>query len=58
MLTLLSVDIERGAPLSVAMKHHPRAFPGVYASTIAAGEKAGTVPDMLDNLAEYLEAEM
>lgn len=58
ILSEICVDLENGMALSDAMEKHPRVFPSVYTGTIAAGEKSGTLDDMLDNLAEYLEADM
>jgi type II secretory pathway component PulF len=51
-------DIEGGCSFSEAMEKHPTVFPEVYIGTVAAGEKSGTLDQMLDNLAEFLEAEM
>lgn len=51
-------DIQGGLPLSGAMRNQPRAFPPVYVGTVEAGEKSGSLDSMLDNLSEYLEAEM
>lgn len=58
ILTDLSSDLEGGLALSEAMRRHPRAFAPVYVGTIEAGESSSTLDDMLDNLAEYIEAEM
>lgn len=58
VLARMVQDIEGGLSLSGAMLRYPRAFPPVYARTVAAGEQSGTVDRMLSNLAEYLEAEM
>lgn len=58
VLAQMVQDIEGGSSLSGAMNRFPRAFPTVYASTVAAGEQSGTVDRMLTNLAEYLEGEM
>lgn len=58
LLAQMMTDVEGGLPLSGAMRNQPKAFPGVYVGTIEAGEKSGTLDEMLDNLAEYLEAEI
>ncbi len=47
--------IERGENLSDAMATHPEAFPGMYVSMIRAGERAGTLDQILEHLAVYLE---
>jgi MSHA biogenesis protein MshG len=54
----MAADIEGGLSLSGSMKRYPRTFPAVYTRTVAAGEQSGSVDPMLNNLAEYLEAEM
>jgi MSHA biogenesis protein MshG len=58
VLRRIVLDIEGGLSLSAAMLRHPRTFPPVYARTVAAGEQSGTVDKMLNDLAEFLEAEM
>ena len=58
VLVQMIIDIGSGEPLSDAMRRHPRAFPVVYCATIAAGEKSGSLEQVLENLAEYLEAEI
>jgi type IV pilus assembly protein PilC len=47
--------IERGDPLSDSMSAHPEAFNEMYLSMIRAGERAGTLDAILDQLAVYLE---
>lgn len=58
VLSEVCMDLEGGLSLSDAMEKHPRVFPAVYSGTISAGEKSGTLDEMLENLAEYLEADM
>ncbi|MGD9116057.1 MAG: type II secretion system F family protein [Dehalococcoidia bacterium] len=48
-------DIRGGSSLSAALSKHPRAFPELYARTIAAGEQAGNLEVVLRQMAEYLE---
>lgn len=47
--------IESGQSLSESMEAHPEAFNGMYVSMIRAGEQAGALDDVLDDLATYLE---
>ena len=47
--------IEGGESLSDAMAAHPEAFNRLYISMIRAGERAGTLDDILDEVAIYLE---
>jgi type II secretory pathway component PulF len=58
ILTEVCADIEGGLSLSAALEKHPGAFPMAYVNSVAAGEKSGTLEQLLDNLAEFLEADM
>lgn len=51
----LADRIERGEGLSDAMGAHPEAFDALYLSMLRAGERAGTLSPILDQLAAYLE---
>ena len=51
----VATRIERGEGLSEAMSAHPEAFNKMYISMIRAGERAGTLDDILEDLATYLE---
>ena len=44
-----------GHSLAAGMDAFPRAFPALYRTTIAAGEKSGQVDRVLDKLADYTE---
>jgi type IV pilus assembly protein PilC len=47
--------IERGSSLAEALETHPEVFKPMYTSMIRAGETAGTLDEILDDLAVYLE---
>src|SRR5262245_44304472 len=47
--------IDTGEQLSTAMADHPRAFSSLAVSMVKAGEAAGTLDLVLDQLAIYLE---
>ncbi len=51
----VALRIEKGESLSDAMAAHPEAFNKMYISMIRAGERAGTLDDILEDLAVYLE---
>jgi type IV pilus assembly protein PilC len=51
----LAVRIEKGGSLSDSMAVHPEAFNKMYVSMIRAGERAGTLDDILEDLTAYLE---
>ncbi len=44
-----------GHSLAAGMADYPRAFPGMYRATIAAGEQSGFLDRVLENLADYTE---
>ncbi|MBL4670764.1 MAG: type II secretion system F family protein [Arenicella sp.] len=58
VLSQISVSIQNGNLMSEAMSDFPAVFSEAYVGAIAAGEQSGTLEDMLDNLAEFLEADM
>ncbi len=51
----LALRIERGEGLSDGLGCHPQIFNRMYISLVHAGEQAGTLDDLLDQLAVYLE---
>ena len=55
LLETLSRDVAAGAPLSEAMKRHPRQFGSLHTSLVAAGEGSGRLPELLASLATWLE---
>ena len=48
-------DIRGGSSLSASLSKHPRAFPELYARTLAAGEQAGNLEIVLRQMADYIE---
>jgi len=51
----LCVKLEQGESLSEAMSAHPETFGRMYLSMIQAGERAGTLDQIVEHLAVYLE---
>jgi type IV pilus assembly protein PilC len=47
--------VEQGNGLADAMARHPRVFNGLYVNMVRAGEGAGTLDEILRELADYLE---
>lgn len=47
--------VTEGYSLSDAVALYPRSFPEIYRASIAAGEQSGTLDDVLERLADYLE---
>lgn len=55
MLEDLGRRIASGQQLAEALQEHPRAFPFVYCALIKAGEQSGSLPQVLESLAGFLE---
>jgi type IV pilus assembly protein PilC len=51
----VGADVAQGESLGDAMGKHPRAFNQFYVSLIRVGESSGRLPDVLNQLATYLE---
>lgn len=51
----LRAAIRQGLSLSQSMAAHPQIFDPLYLSIVAAGERAGTLDDALEQLAAYLD---
>lgn len=49
--------IEEGQSLSQALANHPKVFSALYINMVAAAELSGSLSEMLQRLAEYLDAE-
>lgn len=47
--------VTEGYSLSDAIAMYPRSFPEIYRASISAGEQSGTLDDVLERLADYLE---
>lgn len=54
-LGAIRARVMEGQSLSAAMAEHPRLFPSLYTSSIAAGERAGQLEMVLGRLADYAE---
>ena len=55
VLGVVASDIRGGSSLSAALSKHPRAFPEIYARTLAAGEQAGNLEEVLRQMADHME---
>ena len=50
-------DVERGASLSASMSKHPKVFNKLFVSMVRAGETGGQLDQVLNRLADGLEAD-
>ncbi len=50
----LSLDVQGGVSVADAMEGHPRVFDRVYVNAVNAGERSGSLQEMLERLAEQL----
>jgi len=48
-------DVEQGGSLSTALANHPAVFNQFWVSLVEVGEASGTIPNILNKLAFYLE---
>ena len=53
----LKIRIEEGNSFSQALAEHPQIFNNLYINMVAAAEASGSLSDMLQKLAEYLDQE-
>lgn len=53
----LKMRIEEGNSFSQALAEHPQVFSNLYVNMVAAAEASGSLSDMLQKLAEYLDEE-
>jgi len=51
----LKGDIEAGNSLSASFAKYPSAFPGIFSNMVKAGESSGSLNEILERIAEYLE---
>ena len=58
MLDDLGDRVAAGQPLSDALERHPAAFPAIYCSLVRAGEQSGSLPQVLQSVAGFLEWKM
>lgn len=48
-------EVLAGFGLQAALERFPQAFPALYRASVAAGEKSGELPRVMEQLADYLE---
>ena len=55
LLAAVGERVAAGQSLSDALAAHPKAFPSLYCALVKAGEQSGSLPDVLQSVASYLE---
>lgn len=50
--------VNEGTGFAAALAQHPRMFPGLYISMVAAGEASGTLEAVLLRLADFMESQV
>jgi general secretion pathway protein F len=50
--------VEQGSSLAKALAAYPKVFPRLYVNMVASGEASGTLDTVLENLADYYEAQL
>ena len=56
LMATLRSEVNAGSPFAQALAQHPREFSPIYTSVIAAGEQSGQLGNVLERLADDLEA--
>jgi type IV pilus assembly protein PilC len=56
ILQAIVKSIEQGSTFSDAIAAHPKVFSPLFVNMVRAGEASGTLPDILDRIAAYMEA--
>lgn len=58
VLVKVREDVEEGSSLARALGNFPRVFSRLYVNLVASGEASGKLDTVLENLADYQEAQM
>lgn len=56
VLTAVRADIRAGHRLCDALAAYPRDFPPIYCALVEAGEQSGELPQVMEKLADHIEA--
>ncbi len=57
ILTQVRDQLNEGSSLAKALEPHAKVFSNLYVNMIAAGEASGTLEDVLERLADYIEGQ-
>lgn len=56
VLSGIRSQVVEGRSLAEAISQYPRSFPEIYHASVAAGEQSGNLDEVLERLAEFIEA--
>jgi general secretion pathway protein F len=57
VLTVVREKLNEGTSFAKALEQHPRAFPPIFVNMVAAGEASGTLEQVLERLADFMESQ-
>lgn len=57
VLSRVREKVNEGTSFAKALEAHPRVFPPLYVNMVAAGEASGTLEQVLERLADFMEAQ-
>jgi len=57
VLSRVREKVNEGTSFAKALESHPRIFPPLYVNMVAAGEASGTMEQVLERLADFMEAQ-
>lgn len=57
VLSRVREKVNEGTSFAKALESHPRVFPPLYVHMVAAGEASGTLEQVLERLADFMEAQ-
>lgn len=57
VLSRVREKVNEGTSFAKALESHPRVFPPLYIHMVAAGEASGTLEQVLERLADFMEAQ-
>ena len=58
LLNLIKDDITSGVLLSESMKKFPKTFDRIYTSTVFAGETSASLPEVFNDISNYIDKEI
>ena len=57
ILTVVREKLNEGTSFAKTLEQHPRAFPPIFVNMVAAGEASGTLEQVLERLADFMEGQ-